>query len=165
MARENLGARHLTGRIGEVQRVNNFIIEIQGLPAEVSLLIQAGFTPNSSNEIIEIQHGNSKIKLPGTASFENGEITILDSVTFDTEKVLSDWREKVYNPKTDAIGLAEDFKRDALVTMYAPNGTLERSWKLEGVWPSSYNPGSLDNESSDKKLITVTLTYDYAYRI
>ncbi len=166
MANKYLGARHLANTtVGELQRVNNFLVEIAGLPTTVSFLIKGFPLPSSENEVLEVKYGNSKIKLPGPISFSEGELTILDSIDLDTEKTISDWRAQVHNPQTDAIGLQINFKKDAVVTQFTPDGSIARQWKLEGVWPSAFKPGDLSNDSSDIKSMSVTLQWDRAYRL
>lgn len=166
MANKYLGAKHLANTtVGELQRVNNFLIEISGLPVTVSFLVQGFPLPSSENEVLEVKYGNTKIKLPGPLSFSEGEMTILDSIDLDTEKVISDWRAEVTDPRTEAMGLAVNYKKDAVVTQFTPDGAIARQWKLEGVWPNAFKPGDLANDSSDIKKMSVTLQWDRAYRL
>lgn len=166
MANEFLGAKHLSNQsVGELQRVNNFFVEISGLPKNVCFLIKGFPLPASSNEVLTIKYGNSVIKLPGAVSFEGGDMTIYDSIDLDTEKALADWRASVYNPQSEALGQAVNFKKDATVTQYTPDGTVGRQWKLEGVWPSDFKPGEMNNDSSDVKSMSIHLEWDRAYRL
>jgi len=166
MANKYLGARHLSNQaVGELQRTNNYLVEIAGLPEEVSFLVTGIPLPQSENEVIVIRMGNSQIKLPGAGSFSNSEMTLLDSVSLDTEKTIADWRNEVWHSKTHKIGQAINFKKDATITEFTPDGEVGRIWKLEGVWPSAFRPGELSAENSDVKKISVTLEYDCAYRL
>lgn len=166
MANKYLGAKHLSNQtVGELQRTNNYLVEIAGLPEEVSFLVTGIPLPQSENEVITIKMGNSQIKLPGAGSFSNSEMTLLDSVSLDTEKTISDWRDQVWDSKTARIGKSIDYKKDATITEFTPDGEVGRIWKLEGVWPSAFKPGDLAADSSDVKKISVTLEYDRAYRL
>ena len=62
------------------------------------------------------------------------------------------------------MGWVDQYKRDMTVTQYGPDGTCERVWKFEGAWPSSIEYGSMDHGGSDAKEISVTISYDVAYR-
>jgi len=166
MGNKFLGAKHLSNTsVGELQRVNNFLVEINGLSESVSFLVKGIPLPSSENEVIEVKYGNSKIKLPGPASYSEGELTIHDSISLDTEKELSDWRAQVFDSQTEAIGLTENFKKDGLITEFTPDGSIGRQWKIEGVWPSKFNPGELSNDSSDVKSMSLTLQWDRGYRL
>lgn len=161
-----LGSRHLSSEVvGELQRKANFSVDISGLPSTVTFLVKTFPLPSSANEVITVVHGNSEVKFAGKATFEGGDMTLHDSISLDTEKQLQSWRDSVYAPTTEAIGKASAYKKDAVVSEYAPDGTMTRQWKLEGVWPSSYKPGDLDSTSTDLKEISLTLTWDRGYRI
>lgn len=166
MANKYTGAKHLSNTaVGELQRVNNFYISISGLPEEVSFLIKSFPLPSSENEVLTLKYGNSFIKLPGSASFSEGELTIYDSISLDTEKQVSDWRKTVYDPQTETIGNAANYKKNATITQYTPDGNIQRQWQLIGVWPSAFKPGDLASDGSDLKTMAITLQYDRAYRV
>ena len=60
------------------------------------------------------------------------------------------------------IGFAVNYKKQARVVQYAPDGTYERTWKIEGVWPSQVSYGDLSNTDGNPKEISITLQYDKA---
>ena len=155
---------------------NNFEIQIvfprtnTGLPEDIYWFIKNVELPKESNEVLELKRGNSVLKFPGSASFQAGTITIYDGITNDIEKVLVDWRRKVYNSENDKIGFAANFKAVMNITLYAPDGSSgsssanDRAWVFEGLWPSEIIYGSLDYSDSGFREIGVTLSYDRAYR-
>lgn len=159
-----LGAMHLSNNKNyEVQRTNNFEVVIDGLGQDVTLSVQVCPFPSESNEVIELSYGNSKVKVAGQAAIEDIEIQCLDYIGLDTEAKLAEWRKQVYNPETDKIGWAADYKRNGYVHQYAPDGTHTRTWKIIGVWPSAFNPGENNQEGSDKKMMSLTLSVDKAH--
>ena len=103
------------------------------------------------------------VKVAGKTNFDDISITIKDFVEKDIEAILMKWRYAVYNPETGKIGWAKTYKREARITLYSPNGTRERSWVAQGVWPTSVELGDLDYSSSDLRKITMTLSVDSAY--
>lgn len=163
---ETLGASHLASENWEVQRQNNFEISIAGVGGRtLTLAVESGFLPAESNEVIELNFGNSKVKVAGIATYEDGTLTLKDAISQDIERIIVEWRKQVYDPETDRVGLAVNYKKQARVIQWAPDGTMERTWKIIGAWPSSVNYGTLDYTASDKKLIEVTISYDKAIRI
>lgn len=162
---ETLGASHLAGAGWELQRTNNFEISIEGIGETERLLtlsVVSGALPSESNEVMEVQYGNSRIKVAGNYSIDSGSLTIRDFIQKDVEKLIEDWRATVYNKDTDGVGFAADYKKQARIIQFAPDGTHERTWKIEGVWPSAVRYGNLDNTSSGLKQIEITLEYDKA---
>jgi len=161
-----LGPMHLSNnRTYEIQRTNHFEVQISGLPIDVTLTVESFPLPNISTPAIELAHGNSKVKVAGQAEFEDGELVVKDAIGADIEKIIHNWHKQVYDPTTDRLGWAADYKKNATVYQYGPDGTYIRSWKLIGVWPSAVNYGEMSYDGSDKKTISITLSYDKAYRI
>lgn len=165
MALENLGASHLASQGMEIQRTNNFEIQIDNVSNQriLTLSVVSGFLPNESNEVISLNYGNTQITVAGAARVNNsGSLVVRDMIQEDVEKMIDDWRASVYNKTTDAIGFAYDYKKSAKVTQSAPDGTLLRVWNLEGVWPSAVDYGTISYESTGVKTISITLQYDKA---
>lgn len=163
---ETLGASHLAGEGFEVQRTNNFEIQIDGVTEEDRILILAvvsGFLPHERNEVIELNYGNTQITVAGAARPNNsGTLVVRDLLQKDIEKAIDKWRASVYDKVNDQIGFAFNYKKDAKVVQYAPDGTYIRSWDLEGVWPSEVDYGQISYDSPGVKTVSITLQYDKA---
>lgn len=161
MANNVLNAKHLANRV--LQRVDNFRVVISGVADNVMLLLKNFPLPSSSNEVIGVKHGNSTIKVPGAVTYDSGDMEVYDSVDQDTELELYNWRQQVYNDQTGAMD--PNCKKTATVTEYTADGSVGRQWKMFGVWPSSYKPGAMQADGNDLKTISMTLEYDWAYRV
>ena len=165
-----LGASHLASAGYEVQRTNNFEIQLDvsddtGKQRTIVLSVVSGFLPNESNEVIQLNYGNTQITVAGAARPNNsGSVVIRDLLEpgSDVEKIIDEWRAKVYDKETDKIGFAAAYKKDATITQYAPDGSYLRVWNLEGVWPSAVDYGQISYDSPGVKTINVTLQYDKA---
>lgn len=165
MSIERLGASHLASQNFEIQRVNNFEIQIEGVYdyRTLTLAVVSGFLPNESNEVITLNYGNTKTTVAGVSNFNNsGTLVVRDFLQKDIEKAIDDWRATVTRKDNDSIGFAYDYKKKATVTQYAPDGTYERVWKLQGVWPSAVDYGAVSYDSPGVKTISITLQYDKA---
>jgi hypothetical protein len=149
----------------EPQRTNHFEILIDGLEG-LTLAVNTFSLPNITNDPIEIAHGNSRRKYAGQTAFGGSEtLEVTDYIGLDVEGMVNTWRLQVYDPKTDLMGCAVDYKKNAWVTEYAPDGLALRVWNLEGVWPSGVAYGdTLSMDGSEVKKITLTLAYDRGYR-
>lgn len=163
-------ADHLVEAKGafEPQRTANWLIEIHDLPGGdgdtdlIALSLETGFLPNFSNEEISLGYLNEYRYAAGKALFEAGELVVKDFVDRETAGALLRWSRQVYDPSTGQVGFAADYKKEAHILLFGPNGTKLRVWKLRGVWPQARNFGSLDMTSSEKVTITTTLRYDKA---
>lgn len=158
-------ASHLSSnRNYQVQETPWYEITIGGTTSDLTFLVQSCTLPEISNPAIDVGFGNSTAKVAGKREYGEGSFVFMDAIIADIEKQLIKWQDQVYNSKTGKMGWVDEYKRDVMVTQYGPDGTHERPWHFEGAWPSSINFGEMTGESADKKNITVTITYDNAYR-
>ena len=120
--------------------------------------------PKETTESNDVNYFNQTIKTAGRTTFETSNLVLRDAIDYDTEKQFLTWRNKVYNPENGIMGIAADYKLNAKVIEYTPNGEKMRTWKLVGCWPSGVEYGDLTYDDGGEKQISVTITYDYAYR-
>ena len=161
----------------EPQRGNNFEVQITGLSDLVSVdksqkiinatdtirLACAGSgTPGFSVETLKVQRGNAEVKFAGKASYDDSEIKLNDFIGKDTEKVISAWQGLVYNPKTQNIGKASQYKKTGYLMEYSPDHAIVRQWQLVGCWVSKVAYGDYASDNASLRQITATLVYDYA---
>lgn len=172
MSLPQMGPSHIANsRAHELQRTNNFALVVGDLGEDLTLAVDSFSAPDETNAPIEISYGNHKVKFAGPAEFSDGDMVVNDFIGIDTEKIITDWKATVYDPKTDKIGFAasdasnKGYKKTAYLYLYSPDGSVARKWKIEGCWPSHVAYGEFSNSSPDKRQITVTLTYDKAYRL
>ena len=172
----NLGTKSLMADMSvrykwEPQRTNHFEVTISKFDAAttevISLAVSTFSLPNITNDPIEVPHGNSRIKFAGQASFGGSEsLEVIDYVGVDIEGIILGWKNQVYNPATDTMGLAAEYKRDIFVTEFSPDGKQLSKWQLEGAWPSGVAFGdTLSMDGSEVKKITMTIAYDKGYRV
>lgn len=152
----------------EIQRTNNFRIDIDltefgAEVGQIGLACASSGLPNSTTDALEAHYGNSLVKLAGKTTFDDIQVTVNDYVEKDIEQIILSWRYAVYDPRTGKVGWAKNYKREARITLYAPNGYRERVWVCQGVWPTSLSLGDLDYSSSDLRKIDMTLSVDHAY--
>lgn len=166
----SLGPKHLAADLKwEPQRTNNFQLNIFGLPGqgtEMIMLSLVSFSlPHMTNQPIAVKHGNTDVKFAGVTEWSGADqLVVNDYITTDMSNIISEWRKTVYDPATDAIGWAVNYKKQGQVVETGPDGTFYRTWTIEGMWPSEVEFGELSHENNDIRKITVTMQYDRAYR-
>lgn len=171
---KDLTSAHLAAQSGmfEPQRGNNALLRIYDLRGDISgakgesiltLSLQSFPLPTVTVEPLETFWVNEKRKIPGMVTFEDMEVVYKDFVDVGTAHVLKSWHEQVYNPYTGKIGLARNYKKEGMVELFAPDGSFSRYYSLQGVWPSTFNPGTIDMTSAEPVVITMTLVIDKAF--
>lgn len=168
-----LTATSLAGQNGAFspQHVNNWSIEIHGLGRilngsdPLSFALARGFLPSVGVDDVTIPFGNEEVHVAGRARYEGGNLEVRDYCDVDTQGILVDWYSLVYGGVVGnwgVVGVPSRYKRIADLLLSAPDGTLQRSWRLEGLWPVQANFGNLDMASSEQVQIAMSLRYDRA---
>lgn len=153
----------------EVQRTNNFrlILDVStfegGYTGIIELACDSTGLPTMSNDPINLDYGNSDVKVAGKATLDDITVAVKDFIEPDVEGILWKWRLAVYNPNTGKVGWTKNYKKDGKIVQYGPNGEVLREWHLSGCWPTSLDLGDLDYSSGDKKQVSMTLSVDNAY--
>ena len=151
----------------EPQRSNNGTLRISGLPGSgpdlIELALQSFPFPKFNLNPMELPYMNSVRKFPTKITYDAGTLVIRDIVNQNVAQTLWDWFKLAGDPKTEKIGMASSYKKDADGIWFAPDDSIERTWKMEGCWLSSYDPGDFDTTGGDPVVISCTLEYDKAY--
>lgn len=163
---KTLGPYHMANNESfEVQRNNNFEVQIVDVGGDdLTFAVESSSLPSISNNVVELQYGNATVKVAGKVEFDDVSVEVKDFIGADIEQVVKDWQKQVYNPEDDSIGLAINYKREAYLYEFAPDGSNERQWTLKGVWPSSIEFGDMSYDDDGAKMISMTLSVDKAIR-
>ncbi len=163
-----LSAAHIAAARGQFEPQRGFswklevAIENQGITDIILASLKQFGLPKISNEEIAIPFANSIRYVAGKITYEAQELTLVDYVDIGTANAIEQWAKEVRNTETESIGLSTDYKKECNIVLFAPNGTFERVWTLEGVWPQSTNYGDLNMEGSELVNVVVNLRYDKA---
>lgn len=169
----------------EPQRTNNFEVQIflddilrdstdkvvrqllansgqgKSYTTDIMLSVASFDAPGMSISPIEVPYGNNIAKFAGRPTMDASNITFNDFIGLDVERLLAAWFSKIYNPNTEIVGQAKDYKTTAYLVEYSPDGTQYRSWNLHGVWLGEYKLGSFAQDNNSVRQISGQLMYDY----
>lgn len=180
-AGDKLGTYYLTDnpKHYEIQRSNNFVFYVNGLSNSfnivnnkyaqenaddiIKLSVNKASIPHFEQSVITVKRGNNAMKFAGVPEFSAGEISLNDYIGAGTKDVLLAWQSKSYDVRTEKVGLATDYKRDAYLLEYTPDYQLVRTWKLMGCWISNLSEDAYSHDSADKHQINATIQYDKAW--
>lgn len=180
-AGDKLGTYYLTDnpKYYEIQRSNNFVFYVSGLSTKLSIVnnkyaqenaddiikisVNKATVPHFTQSAITVKRGNNTMKFAGAPEFGSGSIDLNDYIGAGTKDVLLAWQNKSYDVRTEKVGLASDYKKDAYLLEYTPDYQLVRTWKLMGCWISGLSEGEYSHDSADKHTISATIEYDKAW--
>jgi hypothetical protein len=171
-------ANHIGAENGdhEIQRTNNGLLYIVGLNTaqqavgsgtggqdDVLTLALNNFPlPKRSIEVIEVPYLNEVRKFPGRATYDDLTVVFNDYVDRPVAAILWKWNYLVHNPETGRTGMASALKKSGWVSLFSPDGQIERQYRLVGLWPNMTDPGEIDFSGADALRINLTLSIDKA---
>ena len=160
----------------EPQRTNNFEIVFPNLgqlysidtrlamPGNASeiltLSVKSVSSPSTQIDALKVWYGNNSVNFAGRPTYSDVEIVVNDFIGIDTERILMSWSRLVYDPKTEKIGYASDYKRDGYLMEYSPSGDFIRKVQLRGCFPGTIAPGNFSNDDNSVREITATFYVD-----
>lgn len=162
-----MGASMLdAAKILEPMRNNNFEVTIPSLANgdNLTLSVASYSAPQINVSTIQAAYANSKVKFAGLPEFPDSSIVLNDYISMDTQDTIMAWHKLVYDPETDVIGYAKDYKKDGILTEYTAKGDFVRQWILQGCWPSQVSLGDFNQEGGSIRQITLVLTYDKLFK-
>ena len=128
--------------------------------------VSNAFVPHFTQEVVEIKRGNSTIKFAGVPTFDGGDLQFHDFIGANTKEILMAWQNLSYNVYTEKVGSLDvpeqNYKKTAYLIEYTPDYRKVRQWVLYGCWVSSLSEDNYDNYSGDRKMVSCTISYDYA---
>jgi len=128
----------------------------------IELALDSSALPTQMVEEIELNYLNERRYVAGRAMFEAIPLVVKDMVDVGVATACKTWFEQVHNSSTYKVGLARNYKKTADMILIAPDGTLERTWRLHGCWPTAISYGELDMNSNDIVKIQMNLRFDRA---
>lgn len=128
--------------------------------------VSQAFVPHFTQETVEIKRGNSTVKFASVPTFSSGSLQFHDFIGANTKEILMAWQNLSYNVYTEKVGSLDvpeqDYKKDAFLIEYTPDYRKVRQWRLHGCWISELSEDNYDNYNGDKKMLSVTIEYDWA---
>lgn len=149
---------------------NNFEIRIYNMdgstPAEFSDLLT--LSTDEVNEIaesednIEVHYGNGVIKFPAKVSYQDVDWTLNCFCEPNVIQALRDWRNLVYDPVTEKMGLPSQYMRQVFFIKYDGQGRARDIIRCPGTWIKELSNGQMVQGGGDMVKVKVTLVISKA---
>jgi len=133
---------------------------------KIPFLCRASQIPESSLGTIEVPYFGRKVKLAGDRTFGDWSVTVINDEDFLIRNAIEQWSSNINHNLTNlrAFGSAAPllYKSTAEVTQFSKTGVPIRTYRFNGIFPSSV--ASIDLNWGDTDAIEefqVTFQYDY----
>lgn len=147
----------------DILRVHRWSIKKLGDNGDITKFAKTFTPPVQAIEAQEILGASLVYKFAKRVSWEDVTVSFYDDcqVAFDS---LTEWQDMVYDPDKGFQKHSGEngYKKQAIFELLDGLGEIKRSHKLHGAWPKRIEHSEMDYSSSELKLLTVTLAYDYA---
>lgn len=126
-------------------------------------MVKAAALPASNVTPIEVPFRGRILKIAGDRTFDTWTITILNDVKFQFRDAFERWMNLI-NKLDDATGIQTpgDYQKDATVKQLDRDGSVLRSYKFHGIFPTNISQIDLSMETTDTiEEFTVELQVQY----
>ena len=133
---------------------------------KVPFMVRSAQIPESTLGTIEVPYFGRRIKLAGDRSFGDWSVTIINDEDFLIRNAMEEWSNKINSLQGNlrAFGAAAPllYKSTAEVTQFSKTGVPIRSYKFNGIYPSSVSSIDLNWADTDSiEEFQVTFQYDW----
>lgn len=133
---------------------------------KVPFMVRSAQLPASDLGVIEVPYFGRKIKLAGDRTFGDWTVTVINDEDFLIRNAMEEWSNRINSLQTNlrSFGSASPllYKSTAEVTQFSKTGVPIRTYKFNGIFPSSVS--SIDLNWSDTDSIEefqLTFQYDW----
>jgi hypothetical protein len=116
-----------------------------------TVLVKAANIPASTVGVIEVPFRGRMLKIAGDRSYEPWTVTVLNDQAFAIRKYFEIWSSYIQrlDVNLQTAATIADYQSNAIVRQLTRQGTVVRSYKFEGIWPSAISAIDLAWETND----------------
>lgn len=104
---------------------------------------------------IDVHYGNGVIKFPDKVTYDDVDWTLNCFTTPNVIEALRAWRNQVYDPITEKMGLPQQYMRQVFFIKYDGQGNPRDVIRCPGTWIKNLKNGSMTQEGG---LVEVSVT-------
>ncbi len=143
----------------EPKRKHRWILAIDGID---SFLVKGTARPQVDINPTEIHWINTKRYVAGKATFSTMSITLYDPIAPSGAQQVMEWVRAHYESVSGRAGYADFYKRDIVLKMLDPVGTVIEWWDIKGAQITSAQFNDLAYDGDEAVEIALTIQMDNA---
>ena len=128
---------------------------------KVPFMVKSSILPASNISSIDtVNYFGRTIKYAGIRSFDPWSVTVINDEDFLVRNAMESWMNGIASHDTNLSGLPQDYKSNALITQYSKSGEPIRTYKFEGLFPTTVAAQSMDWDTDGIQTFEVSFSYD-----
>ena len=127
---------------------------------KVPFMVKAANIPSSDVSSFKTTYFGRTIAYAGTRTFATWQVTVINDEDYQIRNSMEAWMNAINSHEGNVSGLPQDYKTDALITHYSKNGDPIRSYKFEGLFPTSVSTMAMTWDGADA-IQEFTVDFDY----
>jgi hypothetical protein len=127
---------------------------------KVPFMVKAANIPSSDISSFKTTYFGRTIAYAGTRTFATWQVTVINDEDYQIRNSMEAWMNAINSHESNVSGLPQDYKTDALITHYSKNGDPLRSYKFEGLFPTSVSTMAMTWDGADA-IQEFTVDFDY----
>lgn len=161
----NGGARPSLFQVIMSQDLTNSLNFDNTIVAQLPFVCRGSQLPASMLQEIRVPYMGRTIKVAGDREFEDWTITIMNDEDFGVRSMFESWQNSINSLESNVRETTldtENYKVDFNVRQFDKTGTIIRSYKMVGAFPTRISGIELDWEAQNQiEVFQVTFAYDY----
>lgn len=158
--------------VGDFQQVTKWDVRFLTLPIvgalafpiseQINLRCETIEVPKKENSKIEVQIRGHKVLQPGLAEYGNSmTMTFTETVDNTIKNFIKAWHELVWGTRSGTQFTKEELEAVVQIQMLNNKDEPIYEFLVYGVWPESYDLGTLDGSSNDIMRPSITMSFDF----
>lgn len=124
-------------------------------------MVRAAQIPPSTLSMIEVPYFGRRIKVAGTRTFPEWQVTVMNDENFAVRRALEAWSSAI-NSNQSNVRSTSNYRTTADVIQYSKDGSELRRYQFVNIFPLEISPIELGWDQGDAiEEFGVTFSYDY----
>ena len=115
-----------------------------------------------TEDAIDVHYGNGIIRFPGKVTYGEVDWTLNCYCEPNVLGALRDWRNTVYDPITEKMGLPSQYMKQVFFIKYDGQGRVRDVIRAPGTWIKDLQNGAMSQAGGDLVKVRVTLVISKA---
>lgn len=144
----------------DMARPNKFEV-ILARAGNLQFMAKGTEVPGNSVDPMDVNYMGRIVKLPGDRQNPDWTITVYGRDTFENYNAFADWLEEINQVRGNVSAPPSAVKEDGIIRQLGRDGSVLRTWKILGCFPTELGNVSYDWGNNSTPLeFTVTLAND-----